>query len=88
MFIGKVICIALKILVLRGKMQLKIKEPIFGQFICGNCGKNVKCLIINIISLFLLTQIYNRIATLPQPLPHFSSRCHKLPHNCHKNTPS
>lgn len=88
MFIGKVICIALKILVFREKLQLKIKEPIFGQFICGNCGKNVKCLIINIISLFLLTQIYNRIATLPQPLPHFSSRCHKLPHNCHKHTPS
>ena len=38
MFIGKVICIALKILVLREKLQLKIKEPIFGQFICGNCG--------------------------------------------------
>lgn len=88
MFIGKVICIALKILVLREKLQLKIKEPIFGQFICGNCGKNVKCLIINIISLFLLTQIYNRIATLPQPLSHFSSRCHKLPHNCHKHIPS
>lgn len=52
MFIGKVICIALKILVLREKLQLKIKEPIFGQFICGNCGKNVKCLIINIISFF------------------------------------
>ena len=84
MFIGKVICIALKILVLREKLQLKIKEPIFGQFICGNCGKNVKCLIINIISLFLLTQIYNRIATLPQPLPHFSSRCRKLPHNSHE----
>lgn len=88
MFIGKVIYIALKILVLREKLQLKIKEPIFGQFICGNCGKNVKCLIINIISLFLLTQIYNRIATLPQPLPHFSSRCHKLPQYCHKHTTS
>lgn len=88
MFVGKVICIALKILVLREKIAIKIKEPIFGQFICGNCGKNVKCLIINIISLFLLTQIYNRIATLPQPLPHFSSRCHKLPHNCHKYIPS
>lgn len=88
MFIGKVIYISLKILVLREKLQLKIKEPIFGQFICGNCGKNVKCLIINIISLFLLTQIYNRIATLPQPLPHFSSRCHKLPQYCHKHTTS
>lgn len=88
MFAGKIIYISLKILVLGKKLQLKIKEPIFGQFICGNCGKNVKCLIINIISLFLLTQIYNRIATLPQPLPHFSSRCHKLPHNCHKHIPS
>lgn len=88
MFIGKVICIALKILVLREKIAIKIKEPIFGQFICGNCGKNVKCLIINIISPFLLTQIYNRIATLPQPLSHFFLRCHKLPHNCHKYIPS
>lgn len=88
MFVGKSCIFAAKILVFRGKMQLKIKEPIFGQFICGNCGKNVKYLIINIISLFLLTQIYNRIATLPQPLPHFSFRCHKLPHNCHKYIPS
>lgn len=88
MFLGKIIYFSLKILVFREKLQLKIKEPIFGQFICGNCGKNINCLIINIISFFLLTQIYNRIATLPQPLPHFSSRCHKLPHNCHKNTPS
>lgn len=88
MFIGKVICIALKILVLREKVAIKNQGTHFGQFICGNCGKNVKCLIINIISLFLLTQIYNRIATLPQPLLHFSSRCHKLPHNCHKYIPS
>jgi hypothetical protein len=29
--------------------------PIFGQLSCGNCGKNVKCLIINIILVLLLT---------------------------------
>ena len=30
-------------------------EPIFGKLSCGNCGKNVKWLIINIILVFLLT---------------------------------
>ena len=29
--------------------------PILGQLSCGNCGKNVKCLIINIILVILLT---------------------------------
>ena len=85
MFIGKSYLFHAKIPCFLGeKLHLKFKEPILWQFSCGNCGKNVKCLITNIISLFLLTQIYNRIATLPQPLPHFSSRCHKLPQNCHK----
>lgn len=88
MFIGKVICIALKILVLREKVAIKNQGTHFWAIHLWQLWQNVKCLIINIISLFLLTQIYNRIATLPQPLLHFSSRCHKLPHNCHKYIPS
>ena len=67
---------------IRGKKHFFFEQPIFATFICGNCGKNDKCLIINIIVFFLLTQIYIIIATLPQPLPHFRFRCHKLPQNC------
>lgn len=68
---------------MRGKKHFFFERPIFAIFICGNCGKNDKCLIINIIVFFLLTQIYIIIATLPQPLPHFCFRCHKLPQYCH-----
>jgi hypothetical protein len=68
---------------MREKKHFFFERPIFAIFICGNCGKNDKCLIINIIVFFLLTQIYIIIATLPQPLPHFCFRCHKLPQNCH-----
>lgn len=66
---------------MRGKKHFFFEQPIFVTFICGNCGKNDKYLIINIIVFFLLTQIYIIIATLPQPLPTFAfvaTNCHKI----------
>ena len=42
---------------MRGKKTFFFERPIFAIFICGNCGKNDKCLIINIIVFFLLTHI-------------------------------
>ncbi len=42
---------------MRGKKHFFFERPIFAIFICGNCGKNDKCLIINIIVFFLLTHI-------------------------------
>ncbi len=42
---------------MREKKHFFFERPIFAIFICGNCGKNDKCLIINIIVFFLLTHI-------------------------------
>lgn len=88
MFVGKIIYISLKILVFREKVAIKNQGTHFWAIHLWQLWQKMGSLIINIISLFLLTQIYNRIAPLPQPLPHFSSRCHKLPQYCHKHTTS